>query len=458
MSVVRTPAHTQGPLVDRLVDCPVLKRSLVALYSTLLPRGGHPWIYLNLELSPEKVDVNVHPTKREVHFLDEEEVIEVICTQVQDLLANANASRNFHLTQAVLPGPGAPSQRPKGAQSVAPSSSRAGYPQHMVRTDGKMRTLDAMAAFTRGDTAAMGPPSKLRGHAEGWTVAPDSAAAVHSATGKIEEGTSSLQSVRELRDEVRKSRHHGLTGILDDFTLVGVVDSAKSLSLIQHGTRLYLVQYGDLLKEVSYQMILRQFASLPRIRLSPAPALADLIQSALVLEQSSRAERLAMGLGEDSIVIERACNRLLPHAAMLSEYFSLDLDEASGLLVALPNLVGSGNPLSSSSTASSSSGPPLLFNLDRLPTLMLRLATQVDWKEEKECLHGVMREIALAHLPSPAINLTDEAMTKVRIERDWQASWTRLIRLFVPSLAMAEKGVVAEVASLPSLYSVFERC
>ena len=456
---MRTRAHTHASHVDRLVDCPVLKRSLVALYSTLLPRGGHPWIYLNLELSPEKVDVNVHPTKREVHFLDEEEIIEVVCTQVQDMLANANASRNFHLTQAVLPGPvGAPSQRPKGAQSVAPSSSRSGYPQHMVRTDGKMRTLDAMAAFTQGDTAAMGPPSKLRGHDEGWTATPDSTAAVASAAGRIEESTSSLKSVRELRDEVRKNRHHGLTGILDDFTLVGVVDSAKSLSLIQHGTRLYLVQYGDLLKEVSYQMVLRQFGTLPRIRLSPAPALADVIQSALVLEQSSQAERLAMGLGEDSIVIERACNRLLPHAAMLSEYFSLDLDEATGLLVALPNLVGSGNPLSSSSTVSSSSGPPLLFNLDRLPTLMLRLATQVDWKEEKQCLHGVMREIALAHLPSPAIRLTDEAATKVRIERDWQASWTRLIRLFVPSLAMAEKGVVAEVASLPSLYSVFERC
>lgn len=56
-------------LEDRLVDCPLLKRSFEALYSNLLPKGGHPWLYISLEIDPDRVDVNVHPTKREVSVM-----------------------------------------------------------------------------------------------------------------------------------------------------------------------------------------------------------------------------------------------------------------------------------------------------------------------------------------------------------------------------------------------------
>jgi DNA mismatch repair protein MLH1 len=53
----------------RLVDSSAIKKSIEMVYSAFLPKGTHPFVYLSLEINPKNVDVNIHPTKHEVHFL-----------------------------------------------------------------------------------------------------------------------------------------------------------------------------------------------------------------------------------------------------------------------------------------------------------------------------------------------------------------------------------------------------
>lgn len=64
-------------LNGRLIDHAVLRRSILQAFAAHLPTSppAFPFIYLRLNLKGNRVDVNVHPSKRQVFFLDEGEVI-----------------------------------------------------------------------------------------------------------------------------------------------------------------------------------------------------------------------------------------------------------------------------------------------------------------------------------------------------------------------------------------------
>ncbi|CAN0126567.1 unnamed protein product, partial [Phaeothamnion confervicola] len=88
---------------DRLVESAAVRKAFESAYADVLPRGAHPFAYLALTLPARHVDVNVHPTKREVHFLHEEALLEALFRALERRLRGANDSRTFY-SQPVLPG------------------------------------------------------------------------------------------------------------------------------------------------------------------------------------------------------------------------------------------------------------------------------------------------------------------------------------------------------------------
>lgn len=63
---------------DRFVVNQTLTSAVYSAYSDLLERGKHPFVVLNLSISPREIDVNVHPQKIEVKFVDEEKVFKFV--------------------------------------------------------------------------------------------------------------------------------------------------------------------------------------------------------------------------------------------------------------------------------------------------------------------------------------------------------------------------------------------
>lgn len=70
----------------RTTGAPLFSYALREGYRTLLPADRHPSVFLLLEIDPEQVDVNVHPTKKEVRFRRPDDVRDAIITAIRDAL------------------------------------------------------------------------------------------------------------------------------------------------------------------------------------------------------------------------------------------------------------------------------------------------------------------------------------------------------------------------------------
>lgn len=74
----------------RPVDSRVLSYALIESYHTYIPKGRYPVAFLFVDLPPQAVDVNVHPTKREVRFREDGRVRQVAMRAILESLREAS--------------------------------------------------------------------------------------------------------------------------------------------------------------------------------------------------------------------------------------------------------------------------------------------------------------------------------------------------------------------------------
>ncbi|MCJ1472421.1 DNA mismatch repair protein [Lambiella insularis] len=450
---------------NRSVESSAIKQAIQRIYSAFLPKGGHPFLYLSLEIEPQRVDVNVHPTKREVNFLNEDEIIEAITGTIGTELSKVDTSRTF-MTQSLLPGTKVPTISTPATSSrtlqASSSTPRLRNESSLVRTDPSSRKITSML-----------PPSATKSA----STSSSHLDPVYTHNPTREAVNCRLTTVKELRAIVRANMHVGLTEVFATHTYVGLVDSFRRIVAIQSGVKLYLIDYGMVSCEYFYQVGLTDFANFGIIAFDPPLDLEALIRSAAEIERQKPFKTQTQS-GEDDIPWETVpCTvtaQLVQRREMLSEYFCLDISEDRKLL-GIPLLVKGYMP-----------------SLAKLPRFLLRLGPYVDWMNEQRCFQTFLGELASFYAPeqlpntdrpskgkgksaegdSAARDLGEGAVQgakdvpddseelahrREQLERMLEHVLFPAFRARLVATKDMLQGVV-EVADLKGLYKVFERC
>lgn len=399
----------------RLVSNEPLKRAIASVYTAYLPKGGKSFVYLSLDIEPGNVDVNVHPTKREVRFLFEDEIVEAVRSEIDRSLQRVDAGRTFQ-TQMILPGVfQVSSDRAAGTQAT--QDGKRTYEHQLVRTDAKQARLDSFVSTGK--------------------------IAVERAEDERVPRAVRLESIKSLRRDVEANAHKTLTQVFASHTFVGVADYSRRLAALQHDVNLYLVNYAAVLKELFYQIGLSEFNNYGAVSLGQGVSVRWLVDTAL-----------EGGPGDDDeaelpSMIDRGVAQLHAMSEMLADHFQIRLEPVGDdpetprdlTLTELPLLLLGYVP-----------------SLDKLPTFVHHLITKVDWSHERQCFDGILTALALLHIPDPVDNTSEaDASERESIASDLETVLFPAVksRLISPK-SLADS--VVQIADLPSLYRVFERC
>ncbi|KAK1433376.1 hypothetical protein QVD17_10286 [Tagetes erecta] len=439
---------------ERLVECTALKRSIEIVYAATLPKASKPFIYMSIILPPEHVDVNVHPTKREVSLLNQEVIIERIQSTIESKLRNFNEASTYQ-EHAVHSSPVSTVAADKDSPiNTSTSGSQKVYAYKMVRTDlqdpsGRLHAY--MQVKPSRDLERNRGLNSLR-------------SSIRQRRNPKE--TADLTSVHELINEIEKGCHSGLLDIVRNCTYVGMADDV--FALLQHNTHLYLANVVNLSKELMYQLVLQRFGYFNAIQLSDPASLQELIMLALREEdpdsEATENDDLKGKIAEMNVKL------LTQKAEMLEEYFGILVDP-QGNLSRLPVILDQHTP-----------------DMDRVPEFALCLGNDVVWNDEKICFQTIAAALANFYamhpplLPNPSGDNSDFYKTVVEGEenvpggvdeeliseaenawaqREWSIQHVLFpsMRLFFkPPTSMAANGTFVQVASLEKLYRVFERC
>uniref|UniRef100_A0A8D0HJK5 DNA mismatch repair protein MLH1 n=1 Tax=Sphenodon punctatus TaxID=8508 RepID=A0A8D0HJK5_SPHPU len=489
----------------RLVESAALRKAIETVYAAYLPKNTHPFLYISLEIAPQNVDVNVHPTKYEVHFLHEDSILEHVQQHVESKLLGSNSSR-MYFTQTLLPGAaGSSSEFGKLAASSSSTTQGTGdkvYAHQMVRTDSREQKLDAflkpvnkpqtsrpatvLQEGNKGTFDGKGGPQdaemeelddfSIKAATEGPAVmtpeelkesrrpspetVPPRKRQRADTDVEMEEDDSrkemtaaytprrriiNLTSILTLQEEISSQAHASLQEMLRDHSFVGCV--SPQWALAQYQTKLYLLSTTKLSQELFYQILIYDFGNFGVLRLSEPAPLYDLAMLALEDPESGWTEEDGPkeGLAEYIVEFVRSKNE------MLKDYFSLEIDE-EGCLTGLPLLIDNYIP-----------------PLEGLPMFILRLATEVNWDEERECFKSLSKECALLYSIRKQYIMEESNLTNQQNEElgSCATSWKWAVEHvlfkafrghFLPPKVFTEDGTILQLANLPDLYKVFERC
>eukprot|EP00188_Purpureofilum_apyrenoidigerum_P003547 Plantae.Rhodophyta-Purpureofilum_apyrenoidigerum.ctg375.p1 GENE.Plantae.Rhodophyta-Purpureofilum_apyrenoidigerum.ctg375~~Plantae.Rhodophyta-Purpureofilum_apyrenoidigerum.ctg375.p1 ORF type:complete len:691 (+),score=129.35 Plantae.Rhodophyta-Purpureofilum_apyrenoidigerum.ctg375:95-2167(+) len=412
----------------RLVDHSPLRRAIESVHAEFTPKSSFGFCYLNLKMNPQNVDVNVHPTKREVRFLHADRLIDTAAASIAETMKSYQTSRNY-FAQTVI-GSQVSSAVHDETPALQLTQMPAKDPRKFVRTDARTQA-GAMETFLQA-------PQKRRSEQslEQGSQAPRKKRLC--STGESRVSPQLLTSVLQLRSERESMCQAELLDIFKEHTFVGVVNS--DFGLIQFRTRLLLLQLRPLMKELMMQRILQQFGAMSRAKLMEPLPICTVLTMRLEMPNSGwKPEH-----GDRTDVARAVTDLLISRSEMISEYFSIEISvdpDGTAVLTALPIVLEKHFP-----------------DPNAVPDLLLRLGTAVDYSQEQNCFRNICEHLAqcYSYLGKWDSSNKDIITAHEHLVKHIVLPATRFA--FFPPANFVDNNAVKEITSLERLYKIFERC
>jgi len=118
----------------RYVRNPLLARALEEAYQNLIPSAHYPIGIIFLEIDPRQVDVNVHPTKREVRFSKTQEVMAAVTEAVKRTLVKYHQVYSFSPKQNLEIAPKS-FPKPSDFANWQPAMADILFPKELLSSD-----------------------------------------------------------------------------------------------------------------------------------------------------------------------------------------------------------------------------------------------------------------------------------------------------------------------------------
>ena len=82
---------------------PYFHKAVMQCYEQLIPADEQPQYFINLEVAPETIDVNIHPTKNEIKFENEQPIWQILTATIREGLGKFNAVPSIDFDQTNAP-------------------------------------------------------------------------------------------------------------------------------------------------------------------------------------------------------------------------------------------------------------------------------------------------------------------------------------------------------------------